>query len=595
MPMTRRRRGEIGVSGNLDTDGYVGDDYLAELDGHSGRAIYDRMRRSDPIVGLTIDVLGLPIRRADWTVEPASDDARDVEIGEFIGTALLDHMTHTWDDTLRHALLMLPFGFSVLEKVWAFVDGMWTIAKLAPRLPSSVTRWERGGADRRTLIGPIQEDDEGNEIVLPIEKLLVFTHGKEGDNWEGVSILRRAYKAWFIKEDAEKVNAIGIDRFGAGVPVMHVPMTVTEGSKEWDATKALLEDFSANEQGYVIEPEGYAFRIEGAGTGGSAGGTGVNPLPTIKHYDESIAKAMLQMFLNLGTSETGSRSLGAEFISFFQQAEQAHADYIAGIVNRFLIPEWVKYNWDGVEEFPQLAVSRVDELSYDALAILTNAGLITPDLDLENAIRRQQHLPEREEEEVEEPVAPEPDDDEGDEPDDEIEREDVENAARDAMPQLLKLHGVQASALARQLLEGKSIPHLAVPNKAEAFDALTVSGLDDTEVAQLLVEELAMNLKVYVARAYNLLRRRQINGSALATALGKVVRKLPHEAMVNEATRYIATCFPAMIDAPDPEWEELDEPLRPIEKEASDAVREYFDQVRARMEREIGDIPEDDG
>ncbi len=187
MPPRSQKSREYGTSGNLDVNGYVGDDYLTELDGHDGRATFDRMRRSDPIIALTLDVLSLPLRKATYRIEPASDDPVDVDIAAFIQSQLIDGYSKdglTWDDVLKHALLMLPFGFSILEILWALRDGLWTLDGLAPRLPQSIVRWQFGGERGRHLIGPIQQDSQGNDTTLPVEKLLIFTRDREGDNYE---------------------------------------------------------------------------------------------------------------------------------------------------------------------------------------------------------------------------------------------------------------------------------------------------------------------------------------------------------------------------------------------------------------------------
>ena len=47
----------------------------------------------------------------------------DKEIADFVDWNLFENMTMTWDDFLRHALLMLPFGFMVFEKkIFDYLD-----------------------------------------------------------------------------------------------------------------------------------------------------------------------------------------------------------------------------------------------------------------------------------------------------------------------------------------------------------------------------------------------------------------------------------------------------------------------------------------
>ena len=47
----------------------------------------------------------------------------------------------------------------------------------------------------------------------------------------------------------------------------------------------------------------------------------------------------LAQFINLGTTETGSRALGNSFIEVFLQSLQAFAGYICDVFNRFLIQD----------------------------------------------------------------------------------------------------------------------------------------------------------------------------------------------------------------------------------------------------------------
>ncbi|MBN2531888.1 MAG: DUF935 family protein [Spirochaetales bacterium] len=383
-----------GVTGNT---GYYGEavtgEYLNRLKGGPGRLVYDEMRRSDPQIQAVLKAITLPIRRTPYYVEPPSDKPQDKQIAETIETNLFKDMTITWDDTIRHALLMLPFGFSILEKVWELKpDYHIGLRKLDPRLPQSITRWN---IDEKTksLKHVVQADSNGDEYKLPIEKILVFSSDKEGDNWEGTSILRGAYKPWYLKNDFEKINAIKHDRYGVGIPVANVPEGVQKGSEAWEDTEEALESLHANEQGYIVAPEGYKFELL---TGGETG-AGTNTLESIKYYDEMIAKCMLAMFISLGTSQTGSRALGSSFIDVFLDSLQAYADYMCEVVSRFCLKEYVDYNWQ-VKEYPVLKAQRIKRLDTQTIALLVKSGVIKADRDLENSVREVLNLPEQKEE-----------------------------------------------------------------------------------------------------------------------------------------------------------------------------------------------------
>lgn len=464
-------------------------EYVSALSGSTGRVVFEEMRRSDPKVGSVLKAITLPIRSANWHVEPASGDALDVKIAETIEANLLRGMTCTWDDVIRHALLMLPFGFSIVEKVWEYrPDGVLGIRKLAPRLPVSVMDWKY---DKTTgeMIGPEQADSDGTRYVLPIEKLLVFTNDREGDNWEGISILRTAYKPWFIKSNLEKIDAIKHDRYGVGVPMATPPQGVSAKDQSWADAVETLENLQAQEQSYLIKPNGWDMTIL---TAGAAAGTDV--VASIKYHDEQIGKAMLAQFIDLGTSEFGSRALGGTFVDLFMQSIQAYADYICEVVSRFLIREYVGYNW-AVDRYPILKCNGIKRIDYTELVALVGGGIVKPDAGLESVIRQTLELPQRTEDD--ETKAPETnpsektsDDDEGEEL---SERRPVrlaaaapelrlidapaiglqlDNAEKSTLRAVLAIRDEQRAYIIEQTLAAKRVPQINVPKKREMYEAL---------------------------------------------------------------------------------------------------------------------------
>ena len=385
-----------GVTGNRGLYGFADTgEYLAKLDGVANREVYEKMIRSDSQIKSTLQGIGLPIRQADWYMEPPTDKPDDKEITDFLSMNLFEKMSMTWDDTLRHIEIMYRAGFMPMEKLYYYSEKYKRVMlrKLDPRMPVSIVEWEfdkkKGG-----LVGPVQADEDGNRTTLPIENLLIFTTEREGDNWEGTSLLRAMYMPWYIKQRLIKIDAIKHDRYGAGIPVMKVPSSVKNGSDEWADVETLLQEIHACENSGVVEPEGYELRIlvpDGDG--------GTDIMPSIKNCDYYISRAGLQMFTNLGQDKAGSYALSETFLDVFLHAEQAFADYIAGVINRFLIPEWVDYNWK-VKEYPQLKVRQIKKLNNTTIAELKNAGLITSDIEIEQAIRRNVELPEMDDEAI---------------------------------------------------------------------------------------------------------------------------------------------------------------------------------------------------
>jgi predicted transcriptional regulator YdeE len=53
-----------------------------------------------------------------------------------------------------------------------------------------------------------------SNVSIPAQKLVIFTHRREGDNYEGRSSLRSAYKHWFFKDTLYRLDGIRHERQG---------------------------------------------------------------------------------------------------------------------------------------------------------------------------------------------------------------------------------------------------------------------------------------------------------------------------------------------------------------------------------------------
>src|SRR5688500_374531 len=156
-----------GDSGTEMFSGYIYEEYNTDLSGVQGIRIYDEMRRSDGTIQSILKAITLPIRRARWYVEPAGDDSQSKQVAEFVEHALFEWQTKTWDYFLRHALLMLPFGVMVFEKVFTLnEEGQIIWEKLAPRLPKSIQK----GAMENEQPGIQQRKSDGHLADIRMEK-----------------------------------------------------------------------------------------------------------------------------------------------------------------------------------------------------------------------------------------------------------------------------------------------------------------------------------------------------------------------------------------------------------------------------------------
>lgn len=392
---------EIGVSGTSVYNGFISDtDYVPELTGSRAIETYDSMRKSDGVVKAALLACELPIRSANWYIESFSDDEKDKEVADFVYECLFNKMTITWDDFLRQALLCLPFGFMVFEKVFTVVNyegkNMIGWRKFAPRLPLSIAKWTtKEGED-----GITQMSNSGEETSIPIDKLLIFTHDKEGDNWNGTSVLRSAYRPWFFKEHIEKINAIVFERQGLGIPYVKLPKNAT--AQDRSMADELLENMRANEEARLIEPGG-DWEI---GFKDTKSTQLKDPDLSIKRYNREILISVLAQFLDLG-SESGSRSLSEDHSSTFHNNLISIAHLIRDNINKYAIKQLVDLNFN-TDRYPTLEFSHIGVTNYSdiatSLSSLIEKGAINPDKKLEVYLRNLMSLPEIEEVENKEDV-----------------------------------------------------------------------------------------------------------------------------------------------------------------------------------------------
>lgn len=391
---------ELGGSGTQMWDGIITEEYNADLRGAEGFKEYDKMRRNDATVKSAILSVTLPIRRAKWYVKPASDSPEDIERADFITWNMFEGLSSTYDDFIRQACLHLVFGNMVFEKVfnvrpWEGKE-MVTWEKFGPRLPRTIVRWET-----KDKAGIEQLLHDGRQVIIPWEKLMVFVNEMEGDNWEGISILRAAYKHWYYKDKFYLIDAMAFERQGLGIP----KAKLGEGASQEDTEKAktILKNIRANHQQYVVEP--YDVTLEFMDMKAQ---TTRDPANSIGHHNREITKSVLAQFLELGATDSGSRALSEDQSSLFLLSLETVANNICDVINRFAIKQLIDMNYDGVQYYPTLeyaGISRVDVAKLSsAYEVLTRSGGIKSQGEDERYLREIMGLPERDIEEDETPT-----------------------------------------------------------------------------------------------------------------------------------------------------------------------------------------------
>jgi hypothetical protein len=427
-------RQEAGDSGTRILHGIITEEYLGELQGIQGIAIYDKMRKSDGTVRAALLACTLPIRRAEWFIKEAGDSPAAKEQAEFVRHALFDWIEDmAWDDILRQALLMTAFGVMLFEKVYGtykFEGKTYvTLQKFAPRLPKSILMWEL--ADRTFGIQQIRQD--GVLAQIPGSKLAIFVNEREGDNWWGTSMLRSAYQHWYRKSKYYAIDALGFERQALGVPFAKMPQGYTENDEK--RAEKVLSNLRANQRQFLVFPN----TMEVGFLDMNARSTR-DPSTAIEHHNKQILQSVLAQFLELGQSKanSGSRALSQDHSDLFLKSMEALANTIITVINRDVIRELVDLNFNNVEAYPVLDYNGIAKADITAVgtayAQLVTAGAITPTTDDQQYMRTLLGLPPLTQEQIDEQAEDEPDEESLDDPapDEDSGNDDVEDAAGDA-------------------------------------------------------------------------------------------------------------------------------------------------------------------
>ena len=407
---------EIGSSGLRRSGGTINEEFLPNLQGVKGFKVYREMRDNDPVIGAMLYAIDKVITRLEWKIE--GDDERTALFVQ----ECLDDMSDSWDATLQNILSMLVYGWSFHELVYKIRRGPTDNARTSSRFSDNRIGWrkwpvraqetlqewmidERGGIQGLIQIDPAA----GGLHRIPIEKALLFRTTTNRNNPEGYSLLRNAYRPWFYKRRIEEIEAIGIERDLAGLPMAYVPPeylsnTATPQQKAvLSAITNIVQNVKRNEQEGIIFPAAYDDqnnRIFDLQLLSASGARQFDTGSVIQRYDQRIAMSLLSDFLLLGSDRVGSFALGTAKVDLWTLAVDSIAKTIAEVVNQFAIPRLLKLNAMRMDAMPELTYGQVSsvELSEvaDYVSKLMGVGAIMPDRTLEGHLRSLGDLPDGE-------------------------------------------------------------------------------------------------------------------------------------------------------------------------------------------------------
>ena len=544
---------DLGISGVARYGGVsrVYEEFLKELQGPAGMKLYREQASNCPVTGAILYAAQHLARGTTARIDPANRkgaNPRDaLRIADRVSGALFNDLETTWPDTLSEILSMLTFGWSLMEVSWKrcqgmepprpesfgeslippprpsgegapppaftpskFDDGWMTWKSWGLRAQETLFMWEWDANSRATVMQQMAPPDFKVRRI-PIKKCLHFRTQVAKQNPEGVSLLRHSVTSYLMKKNVQWVEGVGIERDLAGYPVFQV--VAPDPTKRWvppdiwnpnDANavrvlsqlKTMARSVKRDDQEGMVLPWWIEFKLMGSG-GSRKSSFDTNQI--IERYEQRIMMSLLADFVMLGHDSVGSKALGEAKTELFTQALKSIMNIVASVINRFAIPELLRFNGIPQELAPTLVFGDVENVTLEELGgyvrDLAGAGMpLFPDGDLENYLRDAAKMPNTdpngmigdssaEEEEVEPaeatPEMPAVAESEGmlaQEP-------EVAGAAAGEDVRASTLNGAQVTALLEIL---QSVATGAIPRETGVLTISTAFGLDNTVAEQLM-------------------------------------------------------------------------------------------------------------
>ncbi len=385
------------------------EDYLPELRGKRGIAVYEEMRKGNPIAGGFIRAIEMAFRSVTWIDIPYEMDDEGMDRAAFL-TSVRKDMKDPWAVFMANATTVLPFGHAPFEITFKhrsgkkgkqpseFNDGKVGLENLDLIAQDTIERWETEENSPNVIAITQRAPPTYQEITIPIDKVVNFRLRTEKDNPEGESIFRQAYRSWYFMNNLEAIEGISLERTGAGIPLITLPKGATtikdKGTlSDEQAAIDIVRQVRVDEQGGIVLFAGWTFELATAGTR-------VDPELfdlAIKRHRSNMLISVLAAFLEFGTARVGSFALAQQSRSFFEVALEGYVSIIEEMFNKKVIPLLFELNGITDGKYPKLTHTAVGDPELEALGkyvkTLTDTGYLKPDPVLRDYLRDVARLP----------------------------------------------------------------------------------------------------------------------------------------------------------------------------------------------------------
>lgn len=391
---------------------------VAELHWPQSVAMFSQMENDDSRIASLLGVTSKPILKTPKRIDP---NGAPEEVAEFVSRNL--NLPLVGEDKVRKAgrrrdrfsyeqhlaEAVSPtnlYGHALFEQVYRRGDdGMFWIRKLAPRPQWTIQKFNvaaDGGLESVTQMAPASTGKVVYGVVpaeIPINRLVVYTREMRPGMWWGKSLIRSAYKHWVLKNQIMRVQTAAAERNGLGMPVGRA------SSDDDGEVRDMQEMASAARVGMrsgigLAKDQDFDFK----GVSGNLPDT----QSMLVFHDKMMALEPMAHFLNLDRG--GSYALATVQQDPFTLAENALLQYFIRVGNEHIVEDLVDINFGADVPAPLIVADEIgaeQEATAAGLKMFVEAGLLSPDVLVEQTLRQRLGLPAKPEgEPAAEPVQP---------------------------------------------------------------------------------------------------------------------------------------------------------------------------------------------
>ena len=216
---------------------------------------YQKMLSYDSQVLAGWDLVQMGVLMKPWRIRH-----EDSEIVKELTRAFNNLRYPSFRDGMKQMMQAIAFGCSVTEVVYEQYGDYWFPRHengLKTLNPDTIRFHSDAYGNLKAILQrsfissgfrSISPFSMGTGIELPLDRVLVWSHGKLYGNWYGTPLLQGCYKNWFIKDAMLKFANIAYERFGS--PIL---MGVAQNIKDMGTISEAIQHLYARSQGVIVK------------------------------------------------------------------------------------------------------------------------------------------------------------------------------------------------------------------------------------------------------------------------------------------------------------------------------------------------------